>query len=128
MGDAVQRPERSQEHGERTTAAPQAKTAAPQADRTTSRARASARRPVGGLRPSQVPVVQPKLRLGAENDHHEREADRLAEGLAASARAADRGAMPANASQRVIPAGSSVATGGGTLGGGEDDSRDNAGR
>src|SRR5580692_3344400 len=89
-------PERDQSRGEHTPAAPQVDAVPFPAVGATPRSGTGARRAAGtgarrsptGRRPSRVPVVQPKLRLGGESDHHEREADRLAEGLAAAATAA----------------------------------------
>jgi Domain of unknown function (DUF4157) len=107
-------PERDQSRGEHTPAAPQvdavrfpAAEATPWAGTGAPRAAGTGpRRAPTGLRPSRVPVVQPKLRLGGESDHHEREADRLAEGLAAAATAAtaDRAAAAAS----VTPVGGSA--------------------
>jgi hypothetical protein len=107
-------PERGQEPRERGATAPQAENAAPQAanagpqadDGITQRTRAGSRRPTGRPRPSQVPVIQPKLRLGGENDHHEREADRLAERLAVPA---ERGLRP-SAAAHATPVGGAPGT------------------
>jgi Domain of unknown function (DUF4157) len=109
-------PERDQSRGEHTPAAPQvdavrfpAAGATPQAGTGAPRAaETGARRSPTRLRPSRVPVVQPKLRLGGENDHHEREADRLAEGLAATAVTADHAVAPASVTPASGSAGKAI--------------------
>lgn len=88
-------------------AEPQADTVEQRVDTASPPTRAGARRRTRGLRPSQVPVTQPQLRLGAENDQREREADGLAEELAAT-RASSRWAVPTGPVQRVTPADSSA--------------------
>ena len=94
-------PERNQARDEHTPAAPAVSSRAVGA---LPLAGTGARRSTTRLRPSRVPVVQLKLPLGGDNDLHEREADRLAEGLAATADTGDRAAAPAS----VTPANGSA--------------------